>query len=397
MRQAPRRVVITALGITQIFAWGASYYLLTVLAAPIAAETGWSLTMIIGGLTLGLLAGGTISPRIGRLIDTHGGSPILSLSSISFGIGLCLLGFAHHFTVYLAGWMAIGAGMASGLYGAAFATLGRAYGSESRSAIAALTLWGGFASTVCWPLAAFLVSQFGWRGTCFIYAGIQFLLCLPLHYFLMPRAASAAAAAKIENLAPPIFSPEQRQAFYLFATMITFGGIVAAMVAVNLFTLLQARGLTLASAVALGAMIGPAQVAARLVEISFGHRYKPIWTMIASTGLIACGLVLLWYGPPVVALAIILHASGNGIWSIARGTVPLALFGPAGYATLMGRLEMPNLIAQAIGPVIGAILIDRFSPDAVMICVALLATANVVITVRLWRCFARVTSKPVPG
>jgi predicted MFS family arabinose efflux permease len=395
VKQAPRRVVIAALGTTQIFAWGASYYLLTVLAAPIAAETGWPLTLIIGGLTLGLLAGGSVSPRIGRLIEAYGGSRVLSLSSVCFGTGLCLLGISGHVTVYMAGWILIGAGMASGLYGAAFATLGRAYGSDSRGAIAALTLWGGFASTVCWPLAAFLVSHFGWRGTCFIYAGIQFCLCLPLHYFLMPRAVSVPSATKTENGAAPKFTQDQKKAFYFFATLITFGGVIAAMVAVNLFTLLQARGMTFANAVAFGAMIGPAQVAARLVEITFGNRYKPIWTMAASTGLIALGLILLWIGPPLVAVAFILHASGNGIWSIARGTVPLSLFGAAGYATLMGRLEMPNLIAQAIGPVIGAILIDRFNPDAVMICVALLAIINVFITLMLWRSFAKVTSKPV--
>lgn len=394
MTEKPRWVVITALGITQIFAWGASYYLLTVLAAPISAETGWPLTLIIGGLTLGLLAGGTISPRIGRLIERFGGSSILSVSSICFGTGLCLLGASNHVTVYLAGWISIGAGMASGLYGAAFATLGRAYGSDSRSAIAALTLWGGFASTVCWPLAAFLVSQFGWRGTCFVYAAIQFGICLPLHYFLMPRATSSTGAGQATRTVGPKFTPEQKKAFYFFATLITFGGTIAAMVAVNLFTLLQARGLTLANAIALGAMIGPAQVAARLIEITFGNRYKPIWTMIASTGLIAIGLILLWVGSSLVALAIILHACGNGIWSIARGTVPLALFGPAGYATLMGRLKMPNLVSQAIGPVIGAILIDHLSPDAVMVCVALLAIANVVITLMLWRSFAKVTSVP---
>ena len=179
--------------------------------------------------------------------------------------------------------------------------------------------------------------------------------------------------------------------------MITFGGMIAAMVAVNLFTLLQARGLTLANAVALGAMIGPAQVVARLIEITFGNRYKPIWTMVASTSFIACGLTLLWFDPPLVVLAVILHACGNGIWSIARGTVPLALFGAAGYATLMGRLEMPNLISQAIGPVIGAILIDRFDPNAVMICVALMAIANVAITLVLWCSFAKVTAVQPPA
>lgn len=388
-----RRIVIPALGATQILAWGASYYLLTVLASPIAEETGWSLTLIVGGLTLGLLIGGLTSPRVGRLIETHGGSPVLSVSSVFFGCGLVVLGLSHHVSVYLAGWILIGIGMASGLYGAAFATLGRAYGSEARSAIATLTLFGGLASTVCWPLAAFLVAHVGWRDTCFVYAALQFGISLPLHYFLMPRADPKAPSTHVEKVAVPAFTAEQRRAFYLFATMITIGGIVAALVAVNLFTLLQSRGLALAGAVALGALVGPSQVVARLVEITFGHNYKPIWTMLASTGLIALGLALLGWGQPFVAAAIILHAAGNGIWSIARGAVPLALFGPAGYATLMGRLEMPNLVAQAVGPVIGAFLIDYISADAAIACVALAAAVNVVITVLLWRSYRRVTAE----
>lgn len=385
-----RRIVIPALGLTQILAWGASYYLLTVLGPPIAVETGWSLTLIVGGFTLGLLVGGTTSPLVGRLIEAHGGRPVLSASSVFFGCGLILLGLAHHVPVYLAGWILIGIGMASGLYGASFATLGRAYGVEARSAIATLTLIAGFASTVCWPMAAFLVAHFGWRNACFAYAALQFCVSLPLHYLVMPRAGPKATSAGGEKVAVPVFTDEQRRAFHLFAAMITLGGTAAALVAVNLFTLLQSRGLALAGAVGLGTLIGPSQVGARIVEITFGHNYKPIWTMLTSTGLIALGLAMLWWGRPLLAAAIILHAAGNGIWSIARGAVPLALFGAAGYATLMGRLELFNLVSQAIGPVIGAFLIDYISADAAIACVTLAAAANVVVTILLLRSFQRV-------
>ena len=182
-----RHVVITALGITQILAWGSSYYLLAVLGRPIAADTGWSLFIVVGGLSLGLLAGGLASPFIGRTIDAKGGRPVLAASSLLLGLGLALLGSAHHLAIYVAAWLILGIGMGSGLYDAAFATLGRAFGGEARRAIVSLTLWGGFASTVCWPLTAWLLDAYGWRGACFVYATVQLGFSLPVHLLLMPR------------------------------------------------------------------------------------------------------------------------------------------------------------------------------------------------------------------
>lgn len=149
MTQPNRSVVISALGVTQIFSWGCSYYLLAVLAKPIATDTGWPLSLIVGGLSLGLLAGGFASPRIGRIIEARGGRPVLAASSLLLGLGLALLATAHHLPLYFAAWLVMGVGMGAGLYDAAFATLGRAYGAEGRRAITTLTLWGGFAPAPC--------------------------------------------------------------------------------------------------------------------------------------------------------------------------------------------------------------------------------------------------------
>ena len=172
MKQPRRAVVISALGITQIFSWGSSYYLLAVLAKPIAADTGWSLSLIIGGLSLGLLAGGLVSPRVGRTIDAYGGRSVLAASSLLIGCGQLVLASAYHPATYVVAWLIMGMGMGAGLYDAAFATLGRAYGKDARSAITTLTLWGGFASTVCWPISAFLVDAAGWRFACLAYGAL---------------------------------------------------------------------------------------------------------------------------------------------------------------------------------------------------------------------------------
>lgn len=343
------RVVIATLGITQILAWGSSFYLPAVLAQPIAADAGRSLGWVVGGLSVGLLAAGLVAPRVGRTIDARGGRPVLVASSVLLAAGLATLALAHSLPVYLMAWLVMGLGMGSGLYDAGFATLGRLYGKDARRAITTLTLWGGFASTVCWPLSAWLVEHFGWRGACAVYAAIHVLVSLPLHAIVVPGIGSAAGSGRSSGMKPGVTSPppltgtRRTRAFALLATILTLGAVTASMIGVHLLTFLQARGLGLAAAVALGALIGPSQVGARIVEMAFGRHYHPIWTMAASILLVACGVVLLFLGFPTLALA--LYGAGNGIGSIAKGTLPLALFGPEGYASLIGRLAMPSLLA----------------------------------------------------
>ena len=191
LRVAPtspsRAIVISVLGVTQIFAWGSSYYLPAVLAKPIASDTGWSLSWVVGGLSLGLLIAGLVSPWVGRAIARQGGRPVLAASAALLAAGLSVLALAHSLAAFLIAWSLIGLGMGAGLYDPAFATLGRLYGHEGRSAITTLTLFGGFASTVCWPLSAFLAAHLGWRGACLVYAGFQLAVALPAYLFVLPR------------------------------------------------------------------------------------------------------------------------------------------------------------------------------------------------------------------
>jgi MFS family permease len=326
---ARRWPVITALGIEQILAWGSSYYLLTVLAAPISTDTGWPLLWIIGSLSAGLLVAGFVSPRVGSLIGHHGGRQVMPASAVLLGAGLLLLALAPNLPTFVLAWLVLGAGMGAGLYDAAFATLGRLYGASARPAITTLTLWGGFASTVCWPLSVLLVEHLGWRGACLVYAAVQLGICLPLILIVIPAPPPLPPDTQGGALIGGPLNASERTAFVVLAAVMTVGGVTTSVISVHLLTFLQDRGLGLAAAVSLGALIGPSQVGARVVEMANGGRHHPIWTLTAAMGLIAAGLVLLWAGFGVVALALVLYGAGNGIYSIARGTMPLALVGRA--------------------------------------------------------------------
>lgn len=384
MPTARRWPVISALGIVQIFAWGSSYYLLAVFASPIAADTGWPLSWIVGGLSLGLFVAGMASPRVGEAIRHHGGKLVLALSALLLAVGLLILATAPVLPVFIAGWIVLGIGMGAGLYDAAFATLGGIYGREARSAITTLTLWGGFASTVCWPLSALFIEHLGWRWSCVAYAAIQFGICLPLILFVLPGNGRVARAPEDRHGSIRLSGPERR-AYVTMMTIMVLAGLSVTIVSVHLLTMLQGRGLSLAEAVALGALIGPAQVTARLIEMASGGRHHPIWTLAAAAGLSAVGLTMLALGLPLVGAAIFLYAAGNGIFSIARGALPLALFGADRYAPVMGRLARPSLIAQAIAPTVGATLLLAWGTDATLWAIAMLAVANLGLTVVLWR------------
>jgi MFS family permease len=394
----PFRVVVPVLGVTQILAWGSSYYLLAVLAKPIAGDTGWSLAWVVGGVSLGLLTAGFVSPRVGDCIQRHGGRPVLATSAIFLALGLIGLATAPGLPTYIASWLVLGVGMGAGLYDAAFATLGRLYGQRARTAITTLTLFGGLASTVCWPLSALLVSKLGWRGACLVYAGIHLFILLPLYVFALPkeRKRHGAIVPFPENRTAVSESDRETPAgsktlFGLVALVITISSMISALVSVHLLGILQARGIAPATAVALGAIVGPSQVGARAIEMLISHYHHPIWTKLTSTIFVATGVGALWAGLPLVSAALVFYGAGIGIESIARGTLPLALFGENRYAAIMGRIAMPSLIAQAASPSLGAILIERFSASGTLAALFSVAITNVVLVGILFALLPRTT------
>jgi MFS family permease len=326
----------------------------------IAAEQGWPLPWVVGGLSVGLVVAGLASPRVGRLIEVHGGRPVLATSAVLLALGLFLLAVAPSLPLHVAAWLVIGLGMGAGLYDAAFATLGRAYGEGARGKISALTLIAGFANTIAWPLSAFFLARLGWRGTCLCWAALDLLVLLPVYLAAMPRVALRALDAPATAAAPAAALPDRgRLLFALLALTNTLGQAISAVFSVHLLALLVARGLAPAVAVAWGAALGPAQVGARAIEVLTAKRHHPVWTMQAWTGLVAIGALLLWAWPAALPVALVCYGGGVGIGSIARGTVPLALFGPGGYAVRMGKLALPNLLAQAAAPMLVAVLLER--------------------------------------
>jgi MFS family permease len=387
---ASRTVTVAALGIAQILGWGTSFYFPAVLAGPIVASTGWSLFWVVSGTSIGLLVAGLISPRVGAFIDRKGGRPVLALSSLLYAAGLTVIALAPSLPVYLLGWVLLGGGMGTGLYDAVFAALGKLYGDEARAPITNLTLFGGFASTVCWPLSALLAENFGWRGACLVYAALHLVVALPLQMAVMPPLSSAAgAAAGAPGCAAVVLGARERTLFLLFALILSVAAGIGSIVIVHFMIFLQARGAEFAVAVTLGTLFGPAQVGARVIERLFGSHYHPIWTMIASCVLMAAGLTMLLFGFPLLAVVILIYGGGYGIMWIARGTLPLALFGAERYATLIGRLAFPSLIVQALAPSAGAFLIERSGADATIAVLTGFSALNLVLIGLLWVVYRR--------
>ena len=387
------------MGVGQIFGWGTSFYFPAVFATAIVADTGWSLGLVVTGTSIGLLVGGLISPKVGALIDRHGGRPVLFSSSLFFAAGLAGVGLAPNLSIYLFSWIVIGIGMGTGLYDAVFATLGRVYGSEARGPITNLTLFGGFASTICWPLSAFMIDHWGWRMACMVFALIHLCVVLPLQmYAIRPAPPRVSAhASQTEQGDAPSSAPIRNEGliFALVALVLSMTAGIGAIVLVNFMIFLQATGVDYAVAISLGTLFGPAQVGARMIESLFGMRYHPIWTMVASCVLMAVGLMMLFGQFPFLIIVILIYAAGYGIFWVGRGTLPLALFGPVRFPRLMGKIAFPSLIVQALAPSAGAWLIETHGPHATIGVLTVLALVNVVLIFLLWL-LCRTGNEPAP-
>jgi MFS family permease len=377
--KASPHVVVGVLGFTQILGYGSSYYLLAILSLPISSDTAWPLPWVVAGLSIGMLCGGFASPFVGRVIDRRGGRPVLVLGSLLLALGLVGVGSAVTLGIYLIGWCIIGLGMAASLYEAVFAALGRLYGTQARSAITMVTLYGGFASTICWPLSAFLNDAVGWRWTCLIYAAIHLLAAVPIYLIIpstSPRRADAPSSYP-PRVSPLVAASSHRMTMLaLLATHLTLTAVVATIVSVHLLVILEGRGYSATATVALGALLGPSQVVGRAIELVIGRSFHPLWTAVTSSGLIVAGVAALAFHLPLIALGVITYGAGAGISYIVRGTLPLALFGAAGYATLIGKLALPSLVAQALAPWAAALAFTRTGIEPFLIGLSIIATVN---------------------
>jgi len=362
---------VLALGSAQTLAWGSSYYLPAVLATPIARDLGVAPATVFAAFSVALLVSAALGPHAGRAIDRWGGRFFLAGTNVVFAAGLAALSLAHGpWSLFLA-WAVLGVGMGSGLYEAAFAALVRLYGTGSRGAITGITLIAGFASTVGWPLSALLESHFGWRGACLGWAALHLVVGIPLNLSL-PRAGPPPAAPAPAGAAAPATRQATQRAAVLLAIAFASTWFISTAMAAHLPRLLQAFGVTLAVAVGIGALIGPAQVAGRLLEFVWLRRVHPMLSarlaaLLHPLGALALGL----FGAPAAAVFAVLHGAGNGILTIAKGTLPLVLFGAAGYGHRQGWLMVPARIAQALAPWLFGLLLDRWGAQALWVSAAI--------------------------
>ncbi|MEB2401295.1 MAG: MFS transporter [Alcaligenaceae bacterium] len=367
MTAEPNVGVAIRLGIAQTLAWASSYYLPAMLAESMARDIGVSVAMVFAAFSAALIVSAMLGPYAGRLIDRSAGRSVLAASSVVFALGLAGLGLADGPAGMLAAWLVIGVGMGCGLYDAAFSALVALYGIRSRGVITGITLIAGFASTVGWPLSSYLELQVGWRNACFVWAALHLTVGLALNLSLpspaTPGAADAAAPADgvLEDV--PATVPESRHFWASCALSFVFAAtwFISTAMAAHLPRLLQEGGASLATAVMVGALIGPAQVAARLLEFGLLRKLHPlISARIAASlhpiGALAFGAI----GAPAAAIFGVLHGAGNGVLTIAKGTLPLVIFGPAGYGRRQGVLMVPARIAQALAPWLFGVCLDAF-------------------------------------
>ncbi|PWF48478.1 MFS transporter [Massilia glaciei] len=346
------RKTIGILAVTQIASWGSIYYAFAVLATDIGRDLALRPEIIYGGYAWSLLVAGLCATPIGMLVDRFGGRRMMALGSLCAALGLALLGLAQSAAGYLLAWSVVGMSMGAVLYEAAFATINHAHAAQARRLISVLTLFGGFASTLYWPLSLQLNTQFGWRDTYLLYAAVQLLLCAPLHAMLPARVRDASGAQP--SKASHTFSEAVRDpVFWRLAGAFAANSLVFSALSVHLIPLLHRMGHPVAAAVFFAALIGPMQVAGRISEMALARHATPqvVGAVIFAIVPVAL-LLLLWEGGAAWAAIgfCLLYGVSNGVITIVRGTLPQKLFGPENYGAISGAMAAPSLVCKAAGP-----------------------------------------------
>ncbi|MFJ4142640.1 MFS transporter [Pseudomonas sp. NPDC089734] len=360
--QRPGPGKITLLGVLQILSWGGSFYLLGVLADPIAADTGWPHQWVLGGASIGLLVASLLSPLCGRLIARIGGRKVLAAHGLILAAGLGLMAVAPSLPVFLLAWVILGVAMATGLYDALFTSLGATYGLQAKPIIVGITLISGFCTTVIWPVLALMEHWMGWRMTCAVFGVTALVFLYPLYRFALDEHVPAPAKHATGTREGAPLAPS------IYWTMTALFAIAAALmtcISIVLLTVLQARGHSLSVAIGLAAMIGPAQVLCRVIDLMV-KRQAPMFTALLSSGMTAVGLLIVDFAPDLVAWGLVCYGAGNGLRAIVKSTLPLVVVRPADYAVVSGRMARPALLAQAMAPIACGYLISTWGSEAMI-------------------------------
>jgi MFS family permease len=374
--------IIVALGVTQIIGYGTLYYTFGVIAPALAADLAISLTFAFGAFSTALLAGALAAPVAGRWVDRAGARTVMMWGSVFAALTLAALSQVPSAAALVAVLVVVELVSVLVLYDAAFAALAQALGAaQARRAITLMTLIGGFASTVFWPATQWLMADHGWRMTMLIYAALHVAVCLPLHASLPRWVADKGPVAAVPSRFAPVAADRQGEALLWLGMGFALAGVVLSGITTQLVSLLQTVGMTETAAVAAGAMMGPAQVAARVVELGFGGHLHPVVTAMIACVMLAASLVLLAVLPvsfAAAALFAVVFGMASGLTSIVRGTAPLALFGSAGFGARLGWLARVRLVMAAVAPVALTFAVAVWDVRAALLIAAGLAAVSVV-------------------
>ena len=395
---------ISILAPTQIISWGSLYYAFSILGPGIQHEFGWSTGLVYGAYSWSLLVAGLVATPVGILLDRHGGQRIMGAGSVLCAIGLLALSASRGPLAYLCAWTVIGLAMGMTLYEAAFATINRRFAGAGRGVISNLTLFAGFASTVFWPLTQALDAALGWRATCFWYGLLHLLVCLPLHLLLGREGARPAPATQAGPRSHTLGEAVRHPAFWKLTAAFAANTLVFSALSVHLIPLLQDLGHSARIAVLMAMLIGPMQVAGRVLERTLGHALAPqVVGKFCFSALPAALASILLFGAAAWAVACfcILYGLSNGVLTIVRGTLPQALFGSDNYGAISGAMAGPSLLAKSAGPVIGALLLGRHAAPQIvfglMLAVALASVCFYFAAVRAQRPIGAAPAVPGRG
>jgi predicted MFS family arabinose efflux permease len=362
---------IGILAATQIASWGSLYYAFAIVAPDIERDLGLGPELVFGAFSWSLLVAGLVATPVGVALDRYGGRYVMAAGSLLCALGLAWLARSGSAASYYGAWTLIGLAMALTLYEAAFATINRKLESRSRQAISTLTLFGGFASTLFWPLTANLDAVLGWRTTYLWFALVQLVVCVPLHLLLGRDSARqgglpARGAGSSHTLGEAVRHP----AFWKLALAFSANTFIFSAMSVHLIPLLKQLGLSAAAAVLMAALIGPMQVAGRVGEMSLARNATAHTVGKFTFATLPAALLLLaLFGSNawVVAAFCILYGLSNGILTIVRGTLPQVMFGRANYGAIAGAMAGPSLLSKAAGPLVAATILSHGGSPVVLL------------------------------
>lgn len=378
------------MGVSMTVGYGTLYYSFSILAPEIAREFGWSQSFVFAVFSIGLLGGAVSAPIVGRLIDRFGARPVLAFGSILAAAMLAGLSMVQN------GWQFAAVTLAAEFislavqYDAGFAALAQRHGQEARSQITLVTLVAGFASTVFWPLIQWLLTMMSWREVYLVLAALNLVLALPVHVLWPSYRAPATRPADADASAAATAPASRRPHLVLMAISLSAGGFVLSAMGASLLVLLGDAGFTPAAATLAGSLIGPSQVAARLIEYARRGVLSPPVTGLIATGAIFVALVLLFAAALVPAVAIVIvfavfFGIGQGLTSIIRGVLPLHFFGTAGYGRTMGTLSGIRMVLSAAAPVTIIFVNEKLGVAAAIGCLLLMGAVGLVAMIGLAR------------